>query len=290
MRSRRPPILIALLVASLASGGLAGSASAEQLVGLGPGNGLAKFDSEAPGNLTGSVPITGLQSGEQILGIDFRPANGQLYGLGSTNRLYTINPATGAATQVGSPGAFSLDGTSFGFDFNPVADRIRVVSNTGQNLRLNPNDGTLAGTDTPVAYATADANQGQPPSIVGSSYTNNFAQAPTTTLYGIDSNRDVLVIQNPPNGGTLNTVGPLGADVGDQVGSDVSPTGVPYLRASGAGSNDSTPTGTLLATLGAGRAPASKVRNGYTGPGTRVHSRYKRVAELPLIAGSLCRT
>lgn len=170
--SRRPAVLITLVAASLALCALAGPASAEQLIGLGQPNTLVKFDSMAPGSVTGSVPITGLQSGEAIVGIDFRPANGQLYGIGSTNRLYRINDVTGAATQVGSPSAFTLQGSSFGVDFNPVADRLRVVSNTGQNLRLNPNDGTLTGTDTQLAYVKGDANQGQTPSIVGSSYTD----------------------------------------------------------------------------------------------------------------------
>ena len=103
------------------------------------GNDLARFDSGATGVVT-SVPVSGLQGGETLVGIDVRPANQLLYGLGSSSRLYTINPLTGVATQVGAAGAFTLNGTSFGVDFNPVPDRLRVISNTGQNLRLDPNN------------------------------------------------------------------------------------------------------------------------------------------------------
>ncbi len=179
------------------------------------------FDSATPGATSAPVPVSGLQSGETLLGIDFRPATGGLYGIGSTSRLYVINPATGVATQVGSAGAFTLSGTAFGFDFNPTVDRIRVTSNTGQDLRLNPNDGTVTGIDTPLAYASGDPNNAATPRVVGSAYTNNIAGALTTTLYDIDSNLDLLATQNPPNSGTLNTVGALGFNTSDLVGFDI---------------------------------------------------------------------
>ena len=208
---------------------LAAAASAEGLVGLTTTNSLVTFDSATPGTVAAPTAITGLQLNETILGIDFRPADHALYGLGSTSRLYRLDPTTGAATQIGSAGAFTLSGTAFGFDFNPTVDRIRVVSNIGQNLRLNPNDGTLTATDTPLAYAAGDANAGAPPRIVGSAYTNNFAGATTTTLFAIDASLDILATQNPPNAGTMNTVGALGFNTSDLVGLDVSPlTGVSF--------------------------------------------------------------
>ena len=146
-------------------------------------------------------------AGENILGIDFRVATGQLYALGSASRLYTINLLTGAATQVGSAGAFSLSGSSFGFDFNPTVDRIRVVSDAGQNLRLNPNDGTLTATDVALNPGT--------PNVIGSGYTNTDLDPGTgTALYAIDSIADALYQQNPPNDGALVLVGSLGLDIG----------------------------------------------------------------------------
>jgi hypothetical protein len=183
-------------------------------------NQLLTIDSATPGTISSTVGITGLQGGESILGIDFRPATGVLYGLGSTSRLYTINTATGAATQVGSAGAFTLSGTSFGFDFNPTVDRLRVIGNTGQNLRLNPNDGTLAATDTPI--------NGGPTALVGSAYTNNFAGASSTSLYGIDANADSLYLSSNPNGGTYGLVGPLGLNAIANLGFDIGSDGIAF--------------------------------------------------------------
>jgi cell division septation protein DedD len=235
-------------------------ASAELIYTVVGGTVLTSFDSATPLTQT-SVAITGLQGGETIVGLDLRPATGQLYALGSSSRLYTISPATGAATQVGSAGAFTLNGTSFGFDFNPTVDRIRVVSNVGQNMRLNPNDGTLTATDTPLAYATGDANFGTTPSDAGAAYVNNTAGAPSTTLFGIDSNLGVLIRQGSvdgspvsPNTGQLFTIGPLGVAAG-----------LPSFDVSGV-------TGTAYATLCAGLACSFYTINLSTGAATLVSS------------------
>jgi hypothetical protein len=239
---------------------LVSPASAELIYIIVGGTVLSSFDSATPGTST-SVAITGLQSGEAILGLDLRPATGQLYALGSTSRLYTINPVTGVATQVGSAGAFTLNGAFFGFDFNPTVDRIRVVSNTGQNIRLNPNDGTLVATDTSLAYAAGDPNFGATPSDVGAAYVNNTAGAPSTTLFGVDSNLGVLVRQGSvdgsplsPNTGQLFTIGPLGVAAG-----------LPSFDVSGV-------TGIAYATLCAGLACSFYTINLSTGAATLVAS------------------
>ena len=156
-------------------------------------NNLLNFSVSTPGTLLSNVAVTGLQSGESLVGIDFRPSTGQLYGVGSSNRVYVIDVASGQATSV-STSAFSpgLSGTEFGVDFNPVPDLIRVVSDGDQNLRLSPGTGALAGTDTPLAYDASDVNKDANPNIVAAAYTNNFFGTTTTTLYDIDSNLDVL--------------------------------------------------------------------------------------------------
>lgn len=182
-------------------------------------NNLVRFSSATPGTIDGSVAITGLQTGETILGIDVRPATRQIYALGSTGRLYTLNPRTGVATFI-STLSTAPSGTSFGVDFNPVPDRLRSTSDADQNLRTNVDTGAVT-VDGALAYATGDANAGQNPNVVGSAYTNNFPGATTTTLYGIDSNRDILVRQDPPNSGTLNTLGSLGVNTSDVVGFDI---------------------------------------------------------------------
>jgi hypothetical protein len=176
-------------------------------------NNLMIFDLTTPA-FSVSKAITGLQPGETVLGIDMRPATGQLYALGSTSRLYTINMSSGAAAAVSvAPFTTLLSGTSFGFDFNPVVDRIRVVSNTGQNLRLDPNTGLIAAVDGSLNPGT--------PNVASAAYTNNFAGTTTTTLFVIDATTDKLYTQNPPNNGTLVEVGSLGINITADNGFDI---------------------------------------------------------------------
>ena len=210
--NRRGFMAVPFLLGLMFIAGL-GSVKAVTLYGVTTTNQLVRFDSAAPSTVGNTVAITGLQASENILGIDFRPATGQLFGLGSSSRLYTINLTTGAATQVGAAGAFTLSGTNFGFDFNPVPDRIRVVSDTGQNLRLSPIDGTLTATDGVLNPATTG--------VTAAGYTNSFAGTTATTLYVIDVNNDTLYIQNPPNAGTLVAVGALGVDATAVNGFDI---------------------------------------------------------------------
>jgi len=148
---------------------------------------LIRFDTSDPSAVLGGSAISGLQANEAILGIDFRPATGELYGLGSFNNLYTIDVSSGSASLVGH-GEFtpSLNGSRFGFDFNPTIDRIRIVSEVDQNLVPNPNDGTSTGV-TDLFYAAGDMNEGVDPNVTGSGYTNSFAGATSTQLYGIDT-------------------------------------------------------------------------------------------------------
>ena len=209
---RRTLGLFALTAASALA--VPGAASAaEAFYGVTEDNELVTFQSDNVTNVAPSLAITGLPGGEKIVGLDVRPLNGQLYALGATSRLYVINPRTGAARQVGAtPFIPALAGASFGFDFNPTVDRIRVTSDAEQNLRLNPDDGTVTGVDTNLAYAAGDPGAGTNPNVGGSAYTNSFAGATSTTLFDIDNARHALVIQNPPNDGTLTTVGALGTN------------------------------------------------------------------------------
>ncbi|GAB3232852.1 hypothetical protein GCM10027346_20380 [Hymenobacter seoulensis] len=178
---------------------------------------LDAFEGTNPERPLSSVAITGLQNGETILAIDFRPATGQLYGLGSSSRLYVINPQTGAARAIGTQ-AFTpaLTGSVAGFDFNPTVDRIRVVTDAGQNLRLNPETGTVAAVDGPINGVSGAR-------LAGAAYTNNVAGATTTTLYDIDLTTQKLYKQTPPNDGTLVEVGDLKINVTGNGGFDIVP-------------------------------------------------------------------
>jgi hypothetical protein len=184
-------------------------------------NNILIFNISSPATIS-TKAITGLLAGDTLLGLDFRPLNGQLYALGSTSRLYTINASSGAATVVGTaPFATRLLGSNFGFDFNPVPDRIRVVSDRGQNLRLHPDLGTVAFVDGNLKPGT--------PTISAAAYTNNFAGTTTTTLFVIDHATDKLFIQNPPNDGTLVEVGSLGINIEAANGFDIgSNSGIAY--------------------------------------------------------------
>ena len=180
------------------------------------GGNLVNFAIDAPGTVINTAPVSGLAAGETLLAIDVRPATGELFGLGSGSNLYTLDPFSGAATQVGSTFMDALNGSSFGFDFNPVIDRIRIVSDLNQNLVANPNNGVAnAAITTDVFFAAPDANDGEDPDIFASAYTNSgVGPAPAATqLYGIDAVNNVLVTQ-ANNAGTLATVGTLGLDVG----------------------------------------------------------------------------
>jgi hypothetical protein len=243
-------------------------APSELIYGITSAGNLVSFQSATPGTIASSVPITGLQSGETILAIDLRPATGELYGLGSTSRQYVINPVTGVATAVGAgPFTPALSGTSFGFDFNPTVDRIRVVSDTDQNFRLNPNTGTVVATDTTLIYGPSDPNLKVNPTDVAAAYTNNFSGATTTTLFGIDSSLNILVRQGSvdgtpvsPNTGQLFTVGALGVNPNTDLGFDISGvTGVAYASLCGIGSacdlytiNLSTGAATLIGQIAVG--------------------------------------
>ncbi len=219
------------------------------ILALTDSNKLLRVDSASPGTVLSQTIVTGLQANEILLAIDFRPANGKLYGVTNASRLYVINPTTGAATQVGS-GTFTpalnigpIQGWAIdlGFDFNPVADLIRVVTITGQNLRINPDTGSVVAVDTSLAFAAGDPNAGRAAAVSAAAYTNNFSGATSTTLYTITNGNGsgpdstVLATQGSPGGtpvspntGQLFTVGNVGIVYIQPTGLDVAPDGTAY--------------------------------------------------------------
>jgi hypothetical protein len=191
----------------------AGAVSRARAYAVTTTNQLISFETISPGTIDRAVAVSGLQPGEDLLGLDQRPRTGEWYALGSTGRLYRLDVVTGAATPVGAGPFGALSGLSFGFDFSPVTDRIRVVSDFGQNLRLNPDTGTLASTDSTLNGATS--------SLVAAAHSDSYAGATLTTLYGIDSQTDALYTLDPPANGATMAVGPLGIDVVALAGFDI---------------------------------------------------------------------
>lgn len=258
---------LCLIVAVLTLPTLA--ARGEPLAALTVTNELVRFNSASPGTVT-TTAITGLAAGDLLVGIDSRPLNNVLYGVsvdsgaGGANagvgKLYTINPTTGAATlaftlsadtdDTTSPSPFtSVTGAFFAVDFNPVVDRLRVVSDTGQNLRIDVTNG-LTQFDVAAAYNAGDLNFGAPPMVVAAAYTNSVAGATSTTLFALDAALSTLDTQNPANNGTLNTVDITTRSIFADAAFDISgATGVGYVVLDGI----------TLATINLGTAEVTEV-------------------------------
>lgn len=274
--SRGPRLAAGLLASGLLAScaGLWGPATGlgEQMVAVTAQHELIVFHAGEPRRLRERRPLTGLAPGDLIVGIDYRVAKGVLYALSQSGRLYTLDVATGALQPVGTaPLAVPLRGTAFGFDFNPAADRIRVVSDTGQNLRLHPDtgaavdgDATQAGVqpDPALRYAWSDVNAGRAPAVVAAAYTYNARDDKLTTNYAIDRALGVLAMQGSregatpvvsPNTGQLRTVGPLGLGPLSDASFDIADVGNTALLAARTTALDA-PTRLYQVDLETGRA------------------------------------
>ena len=186
------------------------------VVGLTSDQRLICFRSDRPERARTIAQVSGLVGDTRLVGIDVRPANAALYGLGDQGGIYTVDPGSAVATKVAQSSA-PLRGTSFGVDFNPAADRLRVISDVGQNLRINV-DGGAAIVDVDLAYTAGTPATG----VTGAAYTNNDADPNTgTTLFDVDSTLDQVAIQSPPNAGSLVATGKLGVDTGTDVAVDI---------------------------------------------------------------------
>lgn len=161
------------------------------------------------------VLISGTAPGQTLVGIDFRPADNLLYALGydattagNNTQLYTLDAGLNVVTAVGPAIRLELGGVTdrIGFDFNPVADRIRVTSTNGKNYRLNPTTGAFVAMDGDLAYAGGTPTV---PKVSAVAYTNSFVGSVATELYDADYRNDLLSVQNPPNSGTLTAPLPL---------------------------------------------------------------------------------
>lgn len=218
-----------------------GPPAKEMIYAVTPTNQLIQFNAGQPQKTLSSRALTGLAAGDTLLGIDYRVAKGQLFGLGASGQLYRIDAKTGAASAVGTPSALPKDGArEWGFDFNPTVDRIRVVNDAGYNLRLHPDTGAVVDGnpnepglqfDGRLAYDAADVNAGKSPAVVAAGYTYNKDNDKITTNYALDGRQGALVHQGSkegvqpavsPNTGRLFTVGSLGIGAFERATLDIS--------------------------------------------------------------------
>jgi hypothetical protein len=270
-----------------------------ELLAVTAGNRLLSFNRGAPGKLCTVSPIAGLASTESIVGADVRPSDGALYALSDQGKIYTVSVPGGVAALKSTLAADAADtsdpfgalvGQEFGVGFNPVPDRLRVVSNTGVNLRVNVDTGA---TTTDVALNPA------PVSVSAVAYTNSFAGTKSTTLYALDSDADALVRigGDPANGaacpdwgnpncGYTTPIGPLnlGGDVAAVNGFDIDATTGTALAALSLGDAATATLYSVNLASGAAALPAG-VANGTIGGGERVRALTFRAAPTLTVYG-----
>ena len=215
--------------AMVAAVAVAPAVHAQTLAALIGGDTLATID-VPQGKVTRAVKISGAPA--PLVGIDVRPSDGMLYGLATDGTVLTIEPGTGQATMKSKLEMMVPAGTTATMDFNPVADRLRVLGADGTNLRANVDDGKVT-RDGQLKFAENDMHKGMAPLVTAGAYTNSMKGAKETALYDVDTKLGGLFKQAPPNDGVLAIVGKLGVDV---------KTAAFDIAADGAGTN----TGWLL--------------------------------------------
>jgi hypothetical protein len=213
-------VLAALFAAALMA---PAAAQARPAYGLLANGSVCAFDTAAASGPCAVRPVTGLGAGEKLVGIDMRPATETLYGVsfgGGKLRVYSLalSDASVAATPLGATSQ-SATGTSFGVDFNPAADRLRVVTDTDENYRFDPDTGNVSGVDTALNPGAHDVRE--------IAYDTNVVAAASSTLYDVDDATDTLYRQGGPDGtpspnfGTLTAIGPLDINPGPSAGFDI---------------------------------------------------------------------
>ncbi len=229
---------------------------------------LIRINAGRPQQVEQRLPLQGLEPGDRLVGMDFRVARGALYALSASGRLYTLDTTTARLSRVGSGAPVALQGQRFGIDFNPVADRVRVASDSGQNLRLHPDTGVVAATD-PALQLPAPRPGAAPVRVAGAGYTYNKRDDKLTTNYAIDIANGWLLTQGSregvqpvvsPNTGTLSVVGELGTGALEDASLDIADTNnaaLAALRSAGRtrlyAVDLDTGRATLLGTVGDGR-------------------------------------
>jgi hypothetical protein len=196
-----------------------------RVIGLTDDGRLVSFRADSPRRVRDIAAVTGLAGHDtELIGIDFRVQDGKLYGVGNGGGVYTIDTTTASAQLINTL-TVPLNGTTFGVDFNPAADRLRIISDTGQNLAHNVNAGGVTAQNATLTYTVPPAQPVPATGLSGAAYTNNDVApdgaSTATTLFDVDTTMDQVVIQSPPGNGILVATGKLGFDAGPSAGFDI---------------------------------------------------------------------
>ena len=208
--------VLTVVAAALATAAAGAVAEATTLAALQDGQSIVWIDTDQK-KVTGSVKLDG---GASLIGFDVRPADGKLYGVTPDGAIVTIDVKTGKLEKKSQLSEALPKGATLSVDFNPVADRLRVLSSTGMSLRINVEDGK-ATVDGSLKYAETDANKGKQPKVIAGAYSNSVAGTKETALYDIDVANAAYVRQAPPNDGILNTLGQVTLKTNGTVAFDI---------------------------------------------------------------------
>jgi Domain of unknown function (DUF4394) len=210
----------ARLMVALGAMAAAAPASAEMIVALQGGNSIAMIDTAK----MAVISTAAVAGGATLVGIDVRPSDGKLYGVTPAGAIVTLDPVSGKWEKKSDLSEKLPTGVSYTVDFNPVADRMRLMASNGMSLRINVDDGK-ATVDGSHKYADGDKMKGSTAKVTAGAYVNSVAGAKETALYNIDAGSGTLVKQAPPNDGILNTVGSLGVKVDGPIAFDIASDG-----------------------------------------------------------------
>lgn len=213
-------VAIASSLAALTTLTSIAAAHAASAVALADGKWLHTIDTDAK-KVVKSVQLAGNAS---LVGIDVRPSDGKLYGVTMGGDIVTIDAASGKWEKKSTLSEKLPDGATFSVDFNPVADRMRILTSTGMSLRVNVEDGK-ATVDGQLKYAETDANKGKGPKVIAGAYSNSYAGTKETALYDIDMATSSYLRQAPPNDGILNTLGTLTVKTAGPIAFDIASDG-----------------------------------------------------------------
>lgn len=207
---------MAAVAAVLLAAAATTAANAATLAALVDGKSIAWIDSDQK-KVTGMVTLDG---GASVVGIDVRPSDGKLYGVTADGVIVTIDAKSGKWEKKSQLSEKLPAGAAISIDFNPAADRMRIIASTGMSLRVNVDDGKAV-VDGSLKYAETDPNKGKTPNVTAAGYSNSFAGTKETALYDVDAASGMLLKQAPPNDGIVSGIGKLGVALDGPVAFDI---------------------------------------------------------------------